>query len=73
MLDVNNINKTFFSKKGVIFLSYSDLFEIHDSMDTFESSNNPFGDNVESSYYNDYIDYINNMDDDSDYYRYRYY
>lgn len=57
----------------MIILSYSDLFEVHDSMDTFESYNNYFEDNVESFYYSEYIDYISNIDDDSDYYRYRYY
>lgn len=54
-------------------MSFSDLFEIHDSMHDTDLNNNNFENDKPQSYYDEYIDYISEQDEDSDYLRYRYY
>lgn len=54
-------------------MSFSDLFEVHDSMHDTDLNNNNFEYDKPQSYYDEYIDYIYNQDEDSDYLRYRYY
>lgn len=54
-------------------MSFSDLFEIHDSMHDTDLNDNNFENDKPQSYYDEYIDYISEQDEDSDYLRYRYY
>lgn len=54
-------------------MSFSDLFEIHDSMHDTDLNNNNVENDKPQSYYDEYIDYISEQDEDSDYLRYRYY